>query len=58
MNGETESVPARSPYSSPHKIAVRGVPRSGKPEELIEAFGIGAATIAERVRVVAGMVKS
>ena len=41
-----------------HKIAVRGVPRSGKPEELIEAFGIGAATIAERVRVVAGMVKS
>ena len=40
-----------------HKIAVRSVPRSGGPEELIEAFGIGAATIAERVRAVLGAVK-
>jgi transketolase len=40
-----------------HKIAVRGVPRSGGPEELIEAYGIGAATIAERVRAVLGAVK-
>ncbi len=37
-----------------HKIAVRSVPRSGSPEELIEAFGIGAAAIAERVKDVVG----
>jgi len=37
-----------------HKIAVRGLPRSGSPEELIDAFGIGArgieATVRELVR--------
>jgi transketolase len=33
-----------------HKLAVRGVPRSGPPEELIEAFGIGRNAIVERVR--------
>lgn len=33
-----------------HKIAVDGVPRSGTPEDLIEAFGIGAKGIAAKVR--------
>ena len=29
------------------KLAVSGVPRSGKPQEVIEAFGISASTIVE-----------
>jgi len=33
-----------------HKLAVRDVPRSAKPEELIEAFGISARAIAEFAR--------
>ncbi len=33
-----------------HKIAVMGVPRSGSPDELLEAFGLGAEKISERVR--------
>jgi transketolase len=33
-----------------HKIAVRGVPRSGTPEQLLRAFGLGAEAIANRVR--------
>ena len=33
-----------------HKIAVMGVPRSGSPDELIEAFGLSAEKISERVR--------
>jgi transketolase len=37
-----------------HKLAVRGVPRSGTPEELIDAFGIGARTIGEKVRELVG----
>ncbi len=40
-----------------HKIAVRTVPRSGSPAELIEAMGIGANTIAERVREVVGKLR-
>jgi transketolase len=36
------------------KMAVQGVPRSGSPEELIEAFGIGAEAIARRVRELVG----
>jgi transketolase len=32
------------------KIAVSGVPRSGKPEELLAMYGIDAAGIAKRVR--------
>jgi transketolase len=32
------------------KVAVDGVPRSGRPEELIAAFGIDAASIAMKVR--------
>ncbi len=41
-----------------HKIAVRGVPRSGAPHELIEAFGIGAPMIAQQVREVLGQLES
>ena len=41
-----------------HKIAVRTVARSGSPEELIEACGIGAGKIAERVREVVGANKN
>ena len=36
------------------KLAVRDVPRSGKPEELIDAYGIGAGTIVAAVRGLAG----
>ena len=33
-----------------HKLAVHEVPRSGKSEELLHAYGISAARIAEKVR--------
>lgn len=32
------------------KIAVRDIPRSGKPEELLQRFGLDAASIAAKVR--------
>ncbi|MCP9446448.1 MAG: transketolase [Nitrospira sp.] len=32
-----------------HKLAVRQIPHSGKPEELIDHYGIGARTIVEAV---------
>ena len=37
-----------------HKLAVTEVPRSGKPAELLDAFGISAGRIAERVRSLVG----
>ena len=37
-------------HAEVHKMAVRGVPRSGSPEELIAAFGIDADSIVARVR--------
>jgi transketolase len=37
-----------------HRIAVREIPRSGKPEELLERFGISASHIVDAVRRVAG----
>ncbi len=33
-----------------HKLAVRELPRSGKPEELLHHYGLSAARIAEKVR--------
>jgi transketolase len=33
-----------------HKIAVTEIPRSGKPEELIERFGISSKSIVAKVR--------
>jgi transketolase len=33
-----------------HKLAVNGIPRSGKAEELMAAFGIDAAAIAKKVK--------
>ncbi|MCS6924086.1 MAG: transketolase [Fimbriimonadales bacterium] len=36
-----------------HRLAVREVPRSGKPEELLAAYGINAQAIAAAVRAVA-----
>jgi len=33
-----------------HKIGVNAMPRSGKPEELMDHFGLSAAKIAEKVR--------
>jgi transketolase len=33
-----------------HKLAVRGLPHSGKPEELLAKFGIDAAAIAKKVK--------
>ncbi len=35
---------------SVHKLAVKGIPRSGKPEELLEYHGISADTIVRKVR--------
>lgn len=33
-----------------HKLAVRAIPHSGKPDELIDHFGIGARSIVETVK--------
>jgi transketolase len=33
-----------------HKLAVTDVPRSGKPEELLDAYGISARRIVEKVQ--------
>lgn len=33
-----------------HKLAVRAIPRSGKPDELVDHFGIGARSIVETAR--------
>jgi transketolase len=33
-----------------HRIAVREIPRSGKPEELLDRYGISARHIIEAVR--------
>ncbi len=33
-----------------HKLAVRSIPRSGKPDELIDHFGIGARSIVETAK--------
>lgn len=35
---------------SVHKLAVNGIPRSGKPEELLERHGISADTIVQKVK--------
>jgi len=37
-----------------HRLAVREIPRSGKPDELLERFGISAAHIVSAVRALAG----
>jgi transketolase len=37
-----------------HRLAVRAIPRSGKPEELLDRFGISAAHIVEAVRATVG----
>lgn len=37
-----------------HKLAVTQVPRSGRPAELLDAFGISAGRIVERVKSVVG----
>jgi transketolase len=37
-----------------HRLAVREIPRSGKPDELLERFGISARHIVEAVRASAG----
>jgi transketolase len=33
-----------------HKLAVRSIPHSGKPEELVDHFGIGARSIVEAAK--------
>ena len=38
-----------------HRIAVREIPRSGKPEELLDRFGISARHIVSAVRSVAAV---
>src|SRR5262249_24154714 len=39
-----------------HRLAVREIPRSGKPEELLERFGISAAHIVNAVTTLVGAV--
>jgi transketolase len=41
-----------------HRLAVREIPRSGKPEELVERFGISASHIVEAVRSIKSEVKA
>jgi transketolase len=36
-----------------HRLAVREIPRSGKPEELLDRFGISAKHIVDAVRAIA-----
>jgi transketolase len=33
-----------------HKLAVREIPHSGKPDELVDHFGIGARSIVEAAK--------
>jgi len=44
---------AGAPPASYQRLAVRDMPHSGKPEELVDAFGISARHIAEAVRGIA-----
>src|SRR4029077_271459 len=37
-----------------HRLAVREIPRSGKPEELVERYGISAGHIVEAVKAMKG----
>jgi transketolase len=37
-----------------HRLAVREIPRSGKPDELVDRFGISARHIVEAVKKVSG----
>jgi transketolase len=37
-----------------HKLAVRQIPRSGQPDELLDRFGISAKHIVEKVKSVVG----
>jgi transketolase len=39
-----------------HRLAVREIPRSGKPEELLERFGISASHIVKAVQALVGAV--
>jgi transketolase len=41
-----------------HRLAVREIPRSGKPDELLDRFGISARHIADAVRAVSGRVQA
>ena len=41
-----------------HRIAIREIPRSGKPEELLERFGISASHIVKQVRSLKSEVRS
>ena len=41
-----------------HRLAVREIPRSGKPEELVDRFGISARHIVDAVRALAGKTAS
>ena len=42
---------AVGPHGIPvHRLAVRDIPRSGAPDELLDMFGISAARIVEAVR--------
>jgi transketolase len=45
---------ATSGVATVHILAVRDIPRSGKPEELLDRFGISARHVAETVRRIVG----
>ncbi len=44
--------PSATPAIRVHRVAVREIPRSGKPEELLDRYGISARRIVEAVRAV------
>jgi transketolase len=50
--GRTYADRLRRPGLTVHRLAVREIPRSGKPEELVERFGISAKHVVEAVRLV------
>ena len=41
-----------------HRLAVREIPRSGKPDELLDRFGISARHIVEAVRALVSVAAS
>ena len=48
--GEAVSAAVSTEGVSVHKLAVTGIPRSGKPEELLEFHGISANAIVQKVK--------
>ena len=48
--GDAVAKPSRRPASPSHRLAVRELPRSGQPDELLDRYGISARHIVDAVR--------